>query len=83
MPTFFTEEDDYTALARTVTLTPMHPLQCVIVMIEDDSVVEETESLSVSLSLIGVVDRVELSQYNVTIIIIDDDDDGNGLICVF
>ena len=57
----------------TVTLTPTDTQQCMTVMIEDDSVLEETESLTVSLSLIGVLDSVELSQHTTTIDITDDD----------
>ena len=69
----FSEEDDYTTLTKTVTLTPTNAQQCVTVMIEDDLVLEETESLTVSLSLIGVVDNVQLSQQTTTIVITDDD----------
>ena len=47
--------------------------QCVSVMIEDDSVLEETESLTVSLSLTGVVVSVQVSQSTTTIVITDDD----------
>ena len=68
-----TEDDDYTALTETVTLTPTDVQQCVSVMIEDDPVLEETESLAVSLSLIGVVDSIQLSIQTTTIVITDDD----------
>ena len=68
-----TEGGDHTALTETVTLTPTDAQQCVSVMIEDDSVLEETESLTVSLSLTGVLDRVQLSQHTATIVITDDD----------
>ena len=47
------------------------------VMIEDDTLLEFSESLTVSLSLIGVLDSVELSQHTATIVITDDD--GNGI----
>ena len=68
-----TEEDDYTALTGTVTLTPTNDQQCVSVVIEDDSVLEETESLTVSLSPTGVVDSVQVSQPTTTIVITDND----------
>ena len=68
-----TEGGDHTALTETVTLTPTDAQQCVSVMIEDDSVLEETESLTVSLSLIAVVESVQLSQQTTTIVITDDD----------
>ena len=70
---YFSEKDDYTALTRTVTLTPIDPRQCVSIMIEDDSVLEETESLTVSLSPTGLMERVQLSQLNTTLVITDDD----------
>ena len=68
-----TEEGDYTAFTGTVTLTPTNDQQCVSVVIEDDSVLEETESLTVSLSRTGVVDSVQVSQQTTTIVITDDD----------
>ena len=70
-----TEEDDYTALTGTVTLTPTDTQQCVSVMIEDDSLLEEIESLTVSLT--GVLDSILLSQPTTTIVITDND--GKGL----
>ena len=71
-----TDEDDYTALTRAVTLTPTVTQQCVSVMIEDDSVLEETESLTVSLSLTGAPDSVHLFQQTATIVITDNDSNG-------
>ena len=68
-----TEEGDYTAFTGTVTLTPTNDQQCVSVMIEDDSVLEETESLTVSLSPIGLMESVQLSQQSTTLVITDDD----------
>ena len=76
-----TEEDDYTALIRIVTLTPTDTQQCVRVMIKDDSVLEETESLTVSLSLTGVVDSVRLSQQTTSIVITDNDGKGLKIMC--
>jgi hypothetical protein len=73
------DEDDYTALTRAVTLTPTVTQQCVSVMIEDDSVLEETESLTVSLSLTGAPDGVQLSEQTATIVITNDDDSLNKL----
>ena len=78
-----TEEDDYTAFTGTVTLSPTNDQQCVSVMIEDDSVLEETESLTVSLSLIGVLDSVELSQHTTTIDITDDDGNRIDILVTF
>ena len=75
-----TDEGDYTALTRAVTLTPTVTQQCVLVMIEDDSVLEETESLTVSLSLTGAPDSVQLSEQTATIVITNDD--GKGFICI-
>jgi hypothetical protein len=43
-------------------------------MIEDDSVLEETESLTVSLSLTGAPDGVQLSEQTATIVITNDDE---------
>ena len=68
-----TEEDDYTALTGTVTLTPTNAQPCVSVLIEDDLVLEETESLTVSLSPTGIVASVQVSQPTTTIVITDDD----------
>ena len=68
-----TEVLDFTGLVKDVTLTPTDFQQCVTVMIEDDLVLEETESLTVSLSLIGVMDSIQVSQQTTTIVIIDDD----------
>ena len=76
-----TEGQDFAGLSRTVTLTPTNAQQCVTVMIEDDSVSEETESLTVSLSLTGVVDSVLLSQHTATIMIVDNDSK-QPIICV-
>ena len=69
----FTEGTDYTAITGTVTLTPTDAQQCVTVMIEDDSLLEETESLTVSLSPTGVIESVQLSLQTTTIVITDDD----------
>ena len=69
----FTEGTDYTAITGTVTLTPTDAQRCVTIMIEDDSVLEETESLTVSLSPTGVTESVQLSQQTTTIVITDDD----------
>ena len=77
---YSTEVEDYTALTRAVTLTPTVTQQCVSVMIEDDSVLEETESLTVSLSLTGVLDGVQLSRHTATIFITNDD--GKKYLCV-
>ena len=49
-------------------------------IIKDDSVLEETEFLTVSLSLIEVLDSVQLSQQTATVVITDDD--GKGLTSV-
>ena len=68
-----TEGTDFAGLSRTVTLTPTVTQQCVSVMIEDDSVLEETESLTVSLSLTGAQDSVQLSQPTAPIMIVDND----------
>ena len=68
-----TEVLDFTGLMRDVTLTPTDLQQCVTVMIEDDLVLEETESLTVSLSLIGDMDSIQVSQQTTTIVIIDND----------
>ena len=56
-----------------MTLTPTVTQQCVSVMIEDDSVLEETESLTVSLSLTGAPDGAQLSQQIATVIVTDED----------
>jgi hypothetical protein len=65
---------DFTGLMSTVNLTPTVTQQCVSVMIEDDSVLEETESLTVSLSLTGAPDGVQLSEQTATIVITNDDE---------
>ena len=70
---FITGVLDFTGLMSTVNLTPTVTQQCVSVMIEDDSVLEKTESLTVSLSLTGASDSVYLSQPTATIVITDDD----------
>ena len=68
-----TEGLDFARLSRTVTLTPTDAQQCVIVTIEDDLELEETESLIVSVSLTGIVDSVLLSQHTASISIVDND----------
>ena len=65
---------------QAVTLTPTVTQQCVSVMIVDDSVLEKTEFLTVSLLLTGDMDGVQLSQHAATIFIIDDD--GKKYLCV-
>jgi hypothetical protein len=70
---FITGVLDFTGLMSTVNLTPTVTQQCVSVMIEDDSVLEETESLTVSLSLTGAPDGVQLSEQTATIVITNDD----------
>ena len=68
-----TEGLDFPRLSRTVTLTPTDAQQCVIVTIEDDSELEETESLIVSVSLTGIVDSVLLTQHTASISIVDNE----------
>ena len=55
----------------TLSATPSE--DCVSIRIVDDSVLEETESLMVSLSLIGEWTRVQLAQHLTTLLITDDD----------
>ena len=41
---------DYTVTMESITLTPAEPLQCIDVNIMDDSVFEESETFTVSIS---------------------------------
>ena len=56
-----------------MTLSDTATQQCVSLDIVDDSVLEDTESLTVSLSLIGKEKSVSLSPPTATIFINDDD----------
>lgn len=57
----------------SLSLSPTTTQQCFNIMILDDSEIEGTESLTVSLSLTSGQNSVSLSQPNATISIIDDD----------
>ena len=67
-----TEGSDYTNLSDIVILSPLTEI-CVAVVLIDDLMLEETESLMVSLSLTGELTSVQLTQHTATILITDDD----------
>ena len=67
------EKSDYDKLSNNVTLSDTNTQQCVLVDIVDDSVLEDIESLTVSLSLNGEQNSVSLSPHTATIFINDDD----------
>ena len=67
-----TEGSDYTNLSDIVILSPLTE-RCVAVVLIDDLMLEETESLMVSLSLTGELTSVQLTQHTATILITDDD----------
>ena len=68
------EASDYERLSTDVTLSPTNPEQCVSVEVVDDSAVEQTESLTVSLSLpAGGLSSVQLTPNTATILITDND----------
>ena len=75
LPHFFlsAEKSDYDRLSNDVTLSDTATQQCVSLDIVDDSVLEDTEFLTVSLSLLGKQDSVSLSPPTATIFITDDD----------
>ena len=56
-----------------MTLSATASEDCVSISVVDDSVLEETESLVVSLSLTGVLTSVQLTQHTATILITNDD----------
>ena len=66
---------DYTGFqGTTVTLTPSNIKSCVSVTIFDDSLFEETETLTVSLSMTGQVNSaINLSHDTTTFFITDND----------
>ena len=69
-----TEGVDYRGVSIDVTLSPSNSEQCVSVEIVDDSAVEQTESLTVSLSLPpGGLSSVQLTPNTATILITDND----------
>lgn len=70
---FPTDGVDYTQLAGTVTLSPTASKKCASVDVIDDRAVELAESFTVSFSLIGELDSVQLIQHNATIFIADND----------
>ena len=71
---FFAERADFQPLSKTVTLTPADPKQCVSVTTVDNSLEEETESLTVSISLADQFNSaVQLSQDTASFSIIDND----------
>ena len=72
------ERSDYDRLSNSVTLSDTTTQQCVSLDIVDDSVLEDIESLTVSLSLNGEQNGVSLSAHTATIFI--NDDDGERLI---
>ena len=67
------ERSDYDRLSNDVTLSHTTTQQCVSLDILDDSVLEDIESLTVSLSLNGEQNSVSLSPHTATIFINDDD----------
>ena len=67
------ERSDYDLLSNDVTLSDTATQQCVSLVIVDDSVLEDTESLTVSLSLLGKENSVSLSLPTATLFITDDD----------
>ena len=64
---------DYRAVSESISLSPTLSEACVDVEIEDDSAVESTEYLTVSLSSLDGGLSVELSPDSTTIYIIDND----------
>ena len=56
-----------------MTLSATASEDCVSIRVVDDSVLEETESLMVSVSLTGKLTSVQLTQHTATILITDDD----------
>ena len=67
------EKSDYDRLSNNVTLSDTTTEQCVSLDIVDDSVLEDIESLTVSLSLPVKQDSVSLSPPTATVFITDDD----------
>lgn len=70
---FSSEVSDYARLSTAVILSPTASEDCVSIRVVHDSVLEETESLVVSLSLTGELTSVQLTQRATTILISDDD----------
>lgn len=68
-----TAESDFFSLSESVTLSPTTTKRCVSVNIVQDSLLEEAEYLTVSLSFTNEQSSVLISQQNATIYIIDDD----------
>ena len=64
---------DYRGVAEEVFLSLVHPEACVDVEVEDDSAVESTENLTVSLSPLDGGLSVKLNPGSTTIYIIDND----------
>ena len=64
---------DFAGRSVAVTLSPTAFEDCVSIMVVDDSAPEETEFLTVSVSLIGELNSVQLTQNTATIYIVDND----------
>ena len=64
---------DYTELSAVITLSATASEDCVSIGVVDDSVLEETEFLTVTLSLIRELNSVQLTEHTATILITDDD----------
>ena len=63
--------EDYEEKVEEVTLSPSISEECILVVVMNDSILEDTEYLTVSLSTLTEGVRVELTQENVDISIID------------
>ena len=66
-----TDASDFVSPSKQVTLSPTTTQQCVDITISDDSKLEETEFLTLSLFLTSEQNSVSLSQQNATVYITD------------
>ena len=73
---YSTDVVDYSGLSAAVTLSATASEDCVSIRVVDDSVLEETESLMVSLSLTGELTSVLLTIPFATLHITNDDGEG-------
>ena len=65
--------EDYRGVTENISISSSVSEACVVVEIEDDSAVESTEYLTVSLSLLLAGQALELDPSSTTIYIIDND----------
>lgn len=70
---YLSENIDFERLSRDFHLSPTHSRQCISVEIINDTSFESNELMSLSLSHVGVQERVEIFPNAANVMIADDD----------